>query len=72
MKESVQMANDNIKYIYNPYQVKFYISNGVLPLDVNIHNKTKRTFWVFDTQATEKVYSMWCNQCKDHKESLVG
>lgn len=55
------------KYIYNPQQAKYYIEHGVLPLDVDIHYRTHRRFWVFSKEATEEVYSMWCEKCKEYK-----
>jgi len=61
-------SNMGVKYIYNQRQAQFYISNGILPLDVDIHMRTKCKFWVFDTQATAVVYDMWCKHCVEYKK----
>ncbi|MCI1958988.1 MAG: hypothetical protein LKJ25_05110 [Clostridia bacterium] len=60
------------KYIYNPQQAKYYIEHGVLPLDVDIHYRTHRKFWVFDTEATAEVYDMWCEKCKEYRRNKKG
>ena len=51
-----------VYYIYNPKQASFYITNGATCLNTGINYKTRKTFWVFDSDDTEEVYSKWCSR----------
>ena len=59
----------NKKYIYNARQAMFYINHGAKVLDVNIHAKPHRTFWVFDYEETKEVYLLWLEECRKYKAS---
>jgi hypothetical protein len=51
------------KYIYNLEQAYFYIENKVRPiLPPKLHNKTNHIFFIFNTEETEEVYKLWCEQ----------
>ncbi len=57
------MKMNNKKYIYNLDQAYFYIQNGVRPIETpQKHFTTNKIFFVFDFNATQKVYEKWCNQ----------
>ena len=43
------------------------MTNGVMPILIDIHNKTHRTFWVFKFDETEEVYQMWLKKCEEYK-----
>ena len=49
----------NKKYIYNPEQANFFISEGVKCIEVGINHKTKRAFWVFDYYECQPAYKKW-------------
>ncbi|AOY76895.1 hypothetical protein [Clostridium formicaceticum] len=49
-------------FIYNPQQKDFYISEGCKLIDSDIHRTTKKQFWVFEFDDTEKAYSKWCTR----------
>lgn len=55
---------NNFKYIYNPYQAQYYISNGCNVLKTGIHTKTNKIYWVFDWNETKEIYSKWVNRNK--------
>ncbi|MFP3357610.1 hypothetical protein R0K17_09560 [Planococcus sp. SIMBA_143] len=47
-------------YSYN--QMKFLSENGEHPIKVSIHNKTKRTFWIYkiiDNDNLSKLLKEW-------------
>lgn len=57
---------NNKKYIYNKTQAEFYMTNGVMPILIDIHNRTHRTFWVFRFDETKEVYQMWLKKCEEY------
>lgn len=59
----------NVKYIYNPWQARFYIQHGVKPIDSCVHEKTKKVFWAFKTDESEEVYNLWCEYCNEYKRN---
>ena len=58
------MKHDNKMYIYNKYQALFYIENGLIPLDVGVHSKTKKIFFVFKRNEHEAIFGEWVNTNK--------
>lgn len=58
------MKHDNKMYIYNKYQALFYIENGLTLLDVGVHSKTKRIFFVFKRNEHEAIFGKWVNRNK--------
>lgn len=55
---------DNRVYIYNKYQALYYMQNGLLPLDIGMHSKTHKPFWVFKRCEHEKIFGEWINRKK--------
>ncbi|MCC3866976.1 hypothetical protein [Terrisporobacter mayombei] len=53
---------DGKKYIYNPEQARFYISNGIMPVRVDVHRQTKKMFFIFNYDETKEVYLQWLNR----------
>lgn len=52
----------NKVYIYNPEQARFYISNGVNPIDLGVNKRTKKPYYVFDYYESAEIWNMWCNR----------
>lgn len=50
----------NKTYVYNPKQANFYVSHGAKILKIGIHDKTHRTYWVFDFNLTTPIFHEWC------------
>lgn len=50
-------------YIYNPEQMKFYLNEGLELLEVGVHKKTNKTFWVFDKEKSNPIYTKWLKKC---------
>ncbi|MGL4655489.1 MAG: hypothetical protein ACRCWM_06365 [Sarcina sp.] len=57
----------NKTYIYNPKQKDFYISKGKSVIDVGIHYKTKKLFWVFDKDDCFEVFMEWNEGSPNHR-----
>ena len=56
------MKKSNKVYIYNVEQARFYISKGINPIDVGIHKKTKKAYYVFGYYETKEVWNEWCTR----------
>lgn len=56
------MKHSNRIYIYNKYQALFYMQNGLLPLDIGVHSRTKKPFWVFKYNEHRQVFDKWINR----------
>ena len=65
----IKNKQDNRKYVYNKTQAEFYITHGVMPLLIDVHNKTHRTFWVFPFDETKEVYQLWLKKCEEYNAS---
>lgn len=65
MKEGFILKRDYGKgyvYIYNPYQKDFYINESCPLIDSDIHNTTKKTFWIFKYDDVQQAYKLWMNR----------
>lgn len=51
---------EDLVYIYNQYQAKYYIKHGYHVKDTGIHLKTRKTYWVFSRKETIDIYDKWC------------
>lgn len=61
----------NVLYIYNIEQCSFYLRYGINPIDVGIHNVTKRVWHKYvKNDKLQKVYELWLNRCTEYKENL--
>lgn len=49
----------NKVYIYNTEQARFYISNGVNPIDLGVNKITKKPYYVFDYYGSAEIWDMW-------------
>lgn len=61
----------DVKYIYNILQADYYIQKGCMPLGIGRHIQTGNVYVVFSHSGTSKVYSEWCEQCKEYKNSKI-
>lgn len=53
------------KYIYNPIQANFLISNGCYVIGTGINTKTKNTYWIFNNDDTYNLaMTKWCSNKK--------
>lgn len=48
-------------YIYNLKQAFYYIQQGLLPLEIREHYKTKNICFVFDKEKSNSLYTNWLN-----------
>ena len=64
------MKKDGKVYIYNKYQAIYYMQNGLIPLDVDVHSKTKRIFFVFKRNEHEAIFGEWINR-KPIKQKII-
>lgn len=72
------IENKNIKYeknidyvyIYNLQQAYFYIQNNLLPLKVDKHPRTNRTFFVFDREKSNPLFTKWLIHKDSQKMSV--
>lgn len=56
------------RYVYNPAQQKFYLENGLIPVFIGSHKKTKRTFFKFeDNEKLQSVFGRWMKR-KNEKQ----
>ncbi len=53
--------NDNV-YIYNLKQAYFYIQQGLIPLKIQKHYKTKRICFIFNKEKSNPLYTKWLNK----------
>jgi hypothetical protein len=48
------------RYVYKPAQQKFYLENGLIPVFIGMHKKTKKTFFKFeDNEKLQNVFDRW-------------
>jgi len=57
-----ELIMKKVIYIYNLKQSAFYMSNGVMPLSVGKHERTRRIFHVFNRDESQEVFKMWCER----------
>jgi hypothetical protein len=51
------------RYVYNPAQAEFYIKNGLIPIAIGNHKKTKNMFFKFkDSAYLQTLYHEWINR----------
>ena len=55
---------DNKVYIYNKDQALFYMKSNLELLDIGVHNKTNKPFWVFRYDEHKKIFGKWINRNK--------
>ena len=55
---------DNKIYIYNKEQALFYINSNLELLDIGVHNRTNKPFWVFRYDQHKKIFGKWINKNK--------
>lgn len=55
---------EEIIYIYDLNQARYFIKEGLKICDTGIHTKTRNPYWVFDkTQNNfEEVFQQWLTQ----------
>lgn len=51
-------------FIYNLDQAYFYIRNGVNPVYIDKHERTKNVYFQFIKDATNSLYTEWLNRNK--------
>lgn len=56
------MKKNNLIYIYNIKQAKFYMGKGIQCLSTDIHRTTKKTFFVFDYDSVQDAFAEWCDK----------
>lgn len=56
------MTNKEVKYIYNPAQVNFYLEKGCKLIKTGVNPKTDKRWFMFYTDDTKDAYSEWCNR----------
>lgn len=69
------MNEQQEKKYYNCFsltQLKYIKSNGIKPINVMIHSKTKRTFWIFKIDdALSEVLTNWTLLKKNKEKTAV-
>lgn len=55
---------EEIIYIYDLNQARYFIKQGLKIYDIGIHTKTRNPYWVFDkTQSNfEQIFQQWLTQ----------
>ena len=48
-----------MKYIYNPYQAKFFIELGVRCVDTGVNTATGKIYWGFKYDECQEAYKLW-------------
>lgn len=56
-------------YIYDQRKAGYYMYMGVFPLNVGISDSTRKRFYVFSKQATNKVYEQWIEEVKNKEKN---
>lgn len=55
----IRGGSEMLQYIYDLNQANFYISKGVKPVEIGIHDKTKKTFVVFKREELTPIFYEW-------------
>ena len=52
--------NDDLVYIFNPYQAEYYISKGLQVKKIGVHYTTRKPFYCFVREETIEPFREWC------------
>ena len=58
-------GKSNLVFIYNILQSNFYLSKGVIPLEIGINSLTNRVWLKFNYFESQQAYEEWVKRKPD-------